>query len=175
MPDSIPLGRLASLELSARPSAFIGALLLWALFAGLGWLLFATPGAALLFGLVCTALHWLSELIHHLGHARAARRIGYPMTGVRLWFIFGQSLYPAEEPPLPGRVHIHRALGGPLASILFGAFAAVLALLVRPAGNFVWWVLVVALLDNWLILGFGAFLPLGFTDGSTLLAWWGKP
>ena len=27
---------------------------------------------------------------------------------------------------------------------------------------------------NLLVLGLGAFAPLGFTDGSTILTWWGK-
>lgn len=174
MADIISLGQIAGLKLSARPTAIYGSLLLWALFSVLGWVLFATPTAALGFGLLLTVLHWLSDLVHHLGHARAARRTGYPMNGVRLWFIFGQSLYPADEPPLPGRIHIRRALGGPSASLLLGLLAGVMALLVSPGNGFAWWTLIILMLDNWLLLGFGAFLPLGFTDGSTLLAWWGK-
>jgi hypothetical protein len=174
MADGIRLGKIAGLELSARPSALAGSLLLWALLAWLGWALLETPGEALLFGLACTLLHWLSDLFHHLGHAWAAHQTGYPMTGVRAWFIFGQSLYPPDEPPLAGRVHIRRALGGPAASILLGGLAGTVALLTHPSASPAWWALVFLLLDNWLVLGFGAFLPLGFTDGSTLLAWWGK-
>lgn len=174
MTDPITLGQIAGLRLSARPSAIFGSLLLWGLFSALGWALFAQPGVALLFGLACTVLHWLSDLVHHLGHARAARQTGYPMIGVRAWFIFGQSLYPQDEPPLPGRIHIRRALGGPIASILLGCLAGTLALLTHPSASPAWWALGVVALDNWLLLGFGAFLPLGFTDGSTLLAWWGK-
>jgi hypothetical protein len=174
MAGSISLGQIAGLRLSASHSAILGSLSLWGLFAVLGWALFADAGEALVFGLVCTLLHWLSDLVHHLGHARAARQVGYPMIGVRAWFIFGQSLYPADEPPLPGRVHIHRALGGPLASILLGGLAGALALLTHPSSSLAWWALVVLALDNLLLLGFGAFLPLGFTDGSTLLAWRGK-
>ena len=97
------------------------------------------------------------------------------MIGVRAWFIFGQSLYPSDEPTLSGRLHIRRALGGPIASILLGCLAGALAWLIRPGGTFAWWVAIVVMLENWLLFGFGAFLPLGFTDGSTLLAWWGKP
>lgn len=175
MAESISLGQIAGLHLSAKRSAIFGSLLLWGLFAVLGWALFATPGQALLFGLVCTALHWLSDLVHHLGHARAARRAGYPMIGVSAWFIFGQSLYPEDEPPLSGRIHVRRALGGPIASILLGCLAGALALLTHPSASLAWWALIVVALDNWLLLGFGAFVPLGFTDGSTLLAWWGKP
>ena len=174
MLESLFLGRIAGLDLSARRTAIYGTLLLWALFAILGWLLSADPGAALLFGLICTVLHWLSELVHQLGHASAARSTGYPMTGVRFWFILGQSLYPDDEPSLPGRVHIRRALGGPAASILFGGLAGLLAWLVYPNNDLIGGVLIILMLDNLLVLGIGAFLPLGFTDGSTLLAWWGK-
>jgi hypothetical protein len=174
MADAFPLGQFAGLKLSARPSAIPGSLLLWALFSVLGWVLFSSPASAFTFGLLCAILHWLSELVHNLGHAWAARRSGYPMSGVRLWFIFAQSLYPAEEPALPGHIHIRRALGGPAASLLLGCLAGALALLAAPAGGFAWWVLTIITLDNWLVLGLGALLPLGFTDGSTLLTWWGK-
>lgn len=175
MPETIPIGRLAGLDLSARPSSIIGSLLLWALFTILGWFLWVDLGAALIFGLICTLVHWLSDLVHHLGHAWAASRAGHPMTGICAWFIFGQSLYPLDEPPLPGRVHIRRALGGPIASIMLGCLAGLLALLIQPGGSLIEWILIILMLDNLIMLGFGAFLPLGFTDGSTLLAWWGKP
>ena len=174
MSNSIPIGHLAGLDLSARPSSILGSLLLWMLFAILGWFLWADLGAALMFGLSCTLLHWLSDLVHHLGHAWAASRAGYPMTGISAWFIFGQSLYPPDEPPLPGRVHVRRALGGPIASITLGGLTGLLALLIYPSNSLIGWLLIVLMLDNLLVLGFGAFLPLGFTDGSTLLAWWGK-
>jgi hypothetical protein len=174
MADAFRLGQIADLKLSARPSAIPGSLLLWALFFVLGWAVFASPTRALTFGLLCAIFHWLSELVHNLGHAWSARRTGYPMNGVRFWFIFAQSLYPADEPALPGRIHIRRALGGPATSLLLGCLTGALALLAAPAGGFAWWVLTFLTLDNWLVLGFGAFLPLGFTDGSTLLTWWGK-
>jgi hypothetical protein len=34
------------------------------------------------------------------------------------------------------------------------------------------WVAALVLLDNLLVFTLGAFLPLGFTDGSTILRWW---
>jgi hypothetical protein len=36
------------------------------------------------------------------------------------------------------------------------------------------WVGTFFFLDNLLIFTLGVFVPLGFTDGSTLLRWWGK-
>ena len=159
MPDSLPIGHIFGLELSARRSSIFGSIALWVLFAILGWFLSANPGSAVLFGLVCTLLHWLSEMVHQFGHARAARRTGYPMRGVRLWFVLGQSLYPADEPPLPGRVHVRRALGGPIASILTGCLLGLLALLIYPNNDLFGWVLIVLMLDNLLVLGFGALPP----------------
>jgi hypothetical protein len=140
-----PLGSLGGLRLSAVPSAVAGLLILAVVLTLAALLLLdLTLAQAILFGLFGTLLHFLSELAHQFGHAWAAQRTGYPMTGVRFWTIFGASLYPADEPPLPAAVHIRRALGGPPVSLL-------LALLALPL-----------------------VLALGFNDGSTLLYWWGK-
>ena len=83
------------------------------------------------------------------------------------------SLWPPDEPPLTGRIHIQRALGGPIASILLGMLALLVAAVIGP-GGLGWWLAVFAAFDNLLVLGLGAFAPLGFTDGSTILYWWGK-
>jgi hypothetical protein len=98
------------------------------------------------------------------------------MTGIRLgkWALLGTSLYPADEQALPAAVHIRRALGGPIGSLLVSLVAAVAALALRTGGGVLWWVGVFLFLDNLVLLTLGAFLPLGFTDGSTLLRWWGK-
>lgn len=167
------IGHFAGLDLSVMPSAlwsmaaiWLGVCLIVFWLMGLGW------GWALMGGLLVVAIHWLSDFAHQAGHAIAARRTGFPMTGVRFWGVFSTSLWPADEPALPGRIHIRRALGGPVASILIGAAALVVAWLAGPDGAMVWWLAIFAAADNLLVLGFGAFLPLGFTDGSTILHWW---
>jgi hypothetical protein len=176
MAKTIKLGTLAGLKVMARGSAVLGTLLLWAILSLIGvTLLELSPGAALIGGLAATLLHWLSELGHHLGHAWAARRTGYPMSGLLLIWLLAASLYPRDEGPLPGRIHIRRALGGPAASLLLSLVAGLIALAVRPLAGVVWWVALFIFLDNFFILTLGAFLPLGFTDGSTLLQWRGKP
>lgn len=173
MKPEVKLGRVAGLQLSAEPSALISALGLWTLLTMLGAVVIPLPmGSAIVGGLAAMLAHFLSELLHQLGHAWAARRTGYPMTGVRYWFVLGTSLYPPDEPPLPGRIHIRRALGGPPVSILIGLIAGVLTLFVNGMPG---WILAFLAVDNLLVLGLGAFLPLGFTDGSTILNWWGKP
>jgi len=54
--------------------------------------------------------------------------------------------------------------------VLFGLLGLLL-----PAGNGLFYALVWFLaIDNFFVLGLGALLPLGFTDGSTILYWRGK-
>lgn len=166
------LGTINSLRFSAKPSAFIGALLLWVVLGtvGLVWLSLS-PVEAMLGALVATLLHYLSETAHQLGHAWQARRTGHPMIGVQFWWLLSSSIYPPDEPELPARIHITRAFGGPLASLLVTVIAGVLALVFFGLGGVVWYVALFFFLDNLLVFFLGAFLPLGFTDGSTLLRW----
>ena len=176
MTQAIPLGRVASLRLTAAPSAIVGSVILWMALGGIVVLgLGLSPVAAVAGGLVAVALHWASDIFHQLGHARAARATGHPMIGIRLWWVLSASIYPSDEGSLPASVHIRRALGGPIASLLLTVIAAVIALALRPLGAVYWWVALFFFLDNLLVLTLGAFVPLGFTDGSTLLRWWGKP
>ncbi len=171
-PAARPLGRLAGLDLAWMPSTLWGMAAIW---IGLGAVAFFLLGfnfwEALLGGLIGVVIHWCSEFWHQYGHVLAARRTGYPMTGLRFWGVLSTSLWPPDEPPLPGRIHIQRALGGPIASILLGVLALVVAAVIGR-GGLGWWLAVFAAFDNLLVLGLGAFAPLGFTDGSTILYWW---
>ena len=175
MKRTYELGRLAGLRLTVTPSAIAGSALLWALLSGVAAArLDVPPAPAIIGGLIAVLLHWASEMFHHLGHAWAARTAGHPMIGVRLWWLLGMSIYPCDEGPLPAAVHIRRALGGPALSLLLTVVAAAIAMALRPTDGAAWWVALFFCLDNLLVFTLGAFLPLGFTDGSTLLHWWGR-
>ncbi len=166
------LGRIAGLNLTFSTSAVAGILLVWVLNAGAGHYVFHVAfWPALLGGLIASVLHVWSEVFHQLGHATAARATGYPMIGIKLWWMLGTSVYPPDEPPLKAAVHIRRALGGPSASALLTLLALVLWLLLRVATPDWSWVGLVFLVDNLLFFTLGSLLPLGFTDGSTLLRW----
>jgi hypothetical protein len=93
------------------------------------------------------------------------------MTGIHMWLLLDRTLYPPNEPPLPADTHIRRALGGPIMSIAVAFALSILALLIAPIGGLVWYLVLFAMLDSLLVFGLGSFLPLGFTDGSTLLYW----
>jgi hypothetical protein len=169
------LGHVAGLKLSAGPRALLGTVLFWALLSAVGAaLLDLSPGQAIIGGLMATVLHWVSELVHQLGHAWAARRTGHPMLGVRFgkWLLLGTCLYPPDEGTLPAAVHVRRALGGPASSLLLTVLAGLAALALRSTGGVLWWVGLFFFLENLGLFTLGAFLPLGFTDGSTLLEWW---
>ena len=171
------LGKIAGLSLIATPAAISGSILLFVVLLGVAiGILRLDIGEAIVGSLAAVLLHWVATIAHHLGHAWAARRTGYPMIGIRLGTsaLLATSLYPPDESALPAAIHIRRALGGPTGSLLVSIVGAVIALLLRNSGGLLWWLALFFFLDNFVVFTLGPFLPLGFTDGSTLLHWWRK-
>jgi hypothetical protein len=164
--------KIGELPVNGTRLALVCSLGLWGLFALLGFFLFELGlGTAVWGGLIATLLHWVAGVLHQLGHAVAARRTGYPMREIRLLHLLSTSIYPRDEPELPAEIHIRRALGGPIASFLAGLLGFGLAWLLQ--GNELAYLLALFFaFENLLVFGLGAFIPLGFTDGSTLLEWW---
>ena len=174
MESELRLGRLVGLPITVGRSALIGSSVLWAAVSVLNlFLLQRVLGWSIIAGLVAVIAHWVAVLFHQLGHAWAARRTGYPMIGIRLWGVLSSSIYPPNEPPLPASVHIRRALGGPEASLLLSILSLIGLLLVAP-GKLGWWLGLFFFVDNFFTFTLGSLLPLGFTDGTTLMQWRGK-
>jgi hypothetical protein len=169
-----PLGRIGGLRLSAQRSAIIAAGVLWVVCGAGAALLGAPLLEAVGLGLVAMLLHWASEIWHQGGHALVARRLGHPMIGIRLWGPLSASIYPADEPSLPGPLHVQRALGGPAASAVLTLISGLVVLLL-PWGGLVTGLALFVFAENLLVFTLGSLLPLGFNDGSSLLHWWGKP
>jgi len=170
-----PLGTLAGLRLTATRSALIGSIVLYVIAIGLMIAAFNIPiGTALFGGVIVVSLHWFSELVHHLGHAWAARRTGYPMIGIRYGTlgVFATSLYPPDEPALPAAVHIRRALGGPIFSAWLSAIAFLVILMIMRGADAMWaFVLWFFFLENLFVMTLQVFIPLGFNDGATIWHW----
>jgi hypothetical protein len=167
------LGTIGGVKITARLSAIIASLALWAVATEVATAFFgASLAAGIVQGLAVTLLHWLSDLAHQFGHAIAARQTGYPMSGLRLWLLLSSGLYPLDEPPLPTSVHVRRALGGPILSLFVTAVAGLIAWFLHVANSAYTWIAVFIFLENLLVFTLGAFLPLGFTDGGTLLRLW---
>lgn len=169
------LGKLGGVELTATPLAIVGLLGLWIVFSAIGLRLGLSAGNAIIGGFAATALHFVGELWHQLGHAWAARSTGHPMIGIRFGFlgVLAASVYPANEEPLAPMTHIRRALGGPLASLLLTLIALVIFLIIGTSrsGGTVWWLAWFFFLENLFIYTLQVFVPLGFNDASTILFW----
>jgi hypothetical protein len=175
MTNTVRLGRLFALDMLLQPQSFvIGSAVLFATLLAIGAGVFGWPlDRALVTALLCVGLHWLLDIAHNIGHAIAARRTGYPMSGVLLGekLFFGRSLYPASEPTLPARVHITRALGGPILSSAIALVAGIALWLVWRDDSLFKWLCAWCFVESVSIFGPGALMPLGFTDGGTLRTW----
>jgi Zn-dependent protease len=78
---------------------------------------------------VAGALGYFASLIlHELGHALAARRVGIPIAGIDLWF-FGGLSHLRREPQTPGEELKVAAAGPAVTLVLFGLCLAAGALL----------------------------------------------
>lgn len=169
----IALGTFWGLRLTVGPSVIFSTLGLWAVASGVLATVFAQPlGLALGLGLGVVVAHWKLEILHQLGHAWAARRTGYPMVGLRFWFLLSTCLYP-PEPELPARIHVQRALGWPLASTVVALLIGVIIWFLPP-NTPLWGLAVFAFAESWLVFVVQVVLPFGFNDGSTLWRLWLK-
>jgi Zn-dependent protease len=149
----------------------------------LAWLASSQSGlsfvAGWVVGMVCALVMAVSDWLHQMGHAWAARRTGYPMVGINFFSVLSTSEYPRREPKLPGRVHIRRALGGFWVNVLIGLLALAALRFFAPVDTPPAWVLGFTAFYNFVALGLGAFVPIDLpgvltTDGATILKHWRK-
>jgi hypothetical protein len=174
MKRSIKIGRLFGLEIRAMPSTLLSIITIWTALTLLAIrLLRWKPEKAILTGLLATLIHYTSDFWHQLGHAQVAEQTGYPMSGMEFRGPIAISQYPRNEGMISADVHIQRALGGPIFSLILSVLSGVLMLALRPLGGPAFVLVIFTFVDNLLVFTVGALLPLGFTDGSTLLHWWG--
>lgn len=96
-----------------------------------GFLTDLTPLDALIAGIITTFIYYFSEVVHQYGHFFAAKQTGKPSTGLRLWFILGTTLYPSNEGQVKPSIHMRRAIGGPIASLI-------LLIIFLFLGSFLW-------------------------------------
>lgn len=165
---SIHIGKLFGLQISFIPLLFAGVVFIWLGLSLLGYFALDIPlGESILLGCIGMLLHYISELIHCLGHAVAAKSTGYPIAGIRfgLFGIFAQTLYPKDEPELPSSTHIRRALGGPIINLIL----SIILFVILPVWRENWyWLGLFIFLDNLFVYTLQVFVPVGFNDGTTL-------
>jgi hypothetical protein len=104
----------------------------------------------------------LSIVVHGAGHILGGLLVRGPMDELLFTATRGINLYSGDQARFPGRVHLGRALGGPLLNLLWAAVMfACLPLFDRgfPAE------LVASFASTSLFIGAGSFLPLPSVDG----------
>ena len=175
MNRSFKIGETLGLLLRARPTAFLSGIVIWVILSLLGMkLLKWKPEKAIAGGFLAMLIHYFSEWWHQFGHAQAAEQTGYPMSGMEFNGPIATSVYPRNEGVLSAEVHIQRAIGGPIFSLMLTIVSGLIAVTLRPLGGPALVLAYFSCLDNLLVFTIGALLPLGFTDGSTLLRWMGR-
>jgi hypothetical protein len=167
--------KFGSIPVSVTRSAVIGTVVLVVILtiAALS-LTHLTPLNSFIAAIIGTALHWFGCLVHQYGHFVTAKRTGYPATSARLWTILGTVLYPPNEPVLPPGIHIQRALGGPIASLILAVISGVIITVwLWSISEFSRFVSTFVLIDYIGLFAVGSlFPPLTFsfltTDGGTI-------
>ena len=166
---------IGNIPITTTQPALIVSFALWVIFALIGLIVFDLSVSNSIFGGVAAVLlHWVSDVLHQLGHGWVAKKVGYPMREIRLLHILAASIYPRDEPELPAEIHIRRALGGPPVSFALAILGAVISFLLQGKTGLLYLLAQFVFWENLLVIGVGSLLPLGFTDGSTLLEWWPK-
>ena len=166
---------IGNIPITTTQLAIIVSIALWVIFALIGLIIFNLPiSTSIIGGSVAMVLHWVSDVLHQLGHGWVAAKVGYPMREIRLLHILAASIYPRDEPELPANIHIRRALGGPPVSFALAIWGAGISFLLEEKTGLLYLLAQFLFWENLLIFGIGSLLPLGFTDGSTLIKWWPK-
>lgn len=163
--ETVPKHRLftlAGVTWVATPTAWFSIPLF--LIPGVLLALLTLPGMPLgqrfLIGLGYGTLVILTTTLHSIGHMMGGLAVNAPMLANLVTATRHVNLY-QDHKPLPPRVHLARALGGPVMNICVGVLA-LLANAVFPAllFSFLGWV-------N-LLFGLGSLLPIPSVDGEVI-------
>ncbi len=166
------------LTVTLIPAFFAGSAILLVLFSLIGTLALGLPVAQSVIGAgLAATLMWMSELIHQFGHAVAARAVGHPMIGISLgrYLFLGGSVYPTDEEDLTPTIHMLRATGGPVPSLIVSAILFPIALGLQSFGGMPFAVAAFLFGLNFFAYTLQVFLPLGFNDGAVFWRYgWGR-
>lgn len=164
----IPLGRLLGVRVAATSLAWLGPIL----YLGLGLLLTLrapamAPAARLADGLNFMLAVLVARAAHALGHILGGRRVASPMDELLVTATRDANLYLGDQSRFAARVHLGRALGGPLLNLALAALAYE-SLPWLDLASPAWQSLVLRIAGINLIFGLGGFLPLPSVDGEVI-------
>lgn len=168
----IPAGRLWGVPISVTPTVWLQGPFFYAIGVVLTWLPGRMPpGAAAadraLDALVFMVAGLAANGVHAVGHIASGRLAGSAMDELLLTATRDANLYRGDQRGIPGRTHIARAVGGPLANLAAAAAAFALLAALGPGGGAGRAVLARLASVN-LGFGLGGFLPIPSVDGEVI-------
>ncbi|MBA2636846.1 MAG: site-2 protease family protein, partial [Solirubrobacterales bacterium] len=130
---SIQLVRLFGIRIGASPSWFVVLFLFIYLLSGYFERVVDAQGTAYVLAVVCALLFFASLVLHELGHALMARRLGIEIVGIDLWF-FGGIAKMTQDTTSPG-AEFKVAAAGPAVTLVIVALCVGLSLSVAEVGD----------------------------------------
>ena len=161
----IPVGALGGVKISLTPTVWLFPFVFLLLRFALNSFDTNSTFAARLYDSVVFMLGVAAfTLTHAFGHLLSGKLVGSSMDELLFTATRGVNIYDGDQTLVPGRVHLGRALGGPIANLLC---AALLFLLLPSTGGFLADVIASTASTN-LFAGAGSFLPLPSIDGQVI-------
>jgi Zn-dependent protease len=130
---SIKLVRLFGIRIGASPSWFLVLFLFIYLLSDYFERVVGSQTSAYLLAVACALLFFGSLVLHELGHALVARRLGIEISGIDLWF-FGGVAKMNQDTTSPG-AEFKVAAAGPAVTLLVVAACAGLSFALASAGD----------------------------------------
>ncbi|PJF45044.1 MAG: hypothetical protein CUN55_00895 [Phototrophicales bacterium] len=169
MAQSFQLFKLFGFQVRMEWSALVGWVAVIAISSNVYMFIYRTKAdEALWFGVLFWLIYMMGLLVHFGGHMLTSRLVGYPMNGLEFWWMFGRSLYPADEPPLQPYQHVWRAIGGPLGSVAWIVGIVLFYDRYMPTDVFNAFLLQFSLIVAVLYF-LGTLWPMSFNDGGIIV------
>lgn len=182
MSRKINLGRFLNVEITMAMSSFVTMAIVFVVATlAASTLLSQEIGAAIIFGVGVVFIHWWGDFLHQVGHILAASRLKYPAYRLHFWGPLSTTMYPKDEPELLPTMHVKRALGGPIASIIVSFVYGLILYVVGEGYEPINWLALFGVVESILVFTLGALTPMNpfmpdsmkdfKTDGDIVLDW----
>jgi Zn-dependent protease len=162
----IPIGRFWGVTLLVTPLTWLGPFVYFGLYSLLNLLNSGISLTDRLYqALLFTIAVEITTVLHAFGHILSGKLVHSPMDELLITAMRDVNLYHGDQSRIPARIHLARALGGPIFNLFVAGLCSVLATVVVPG---FWLNLVISLVSTNLFFGLGGLLPLPSVDGEVI-------
>jgi Zn-dependent protease len=162
----IPVGRFWGITLLVTPLTWLGPFIYFGLYILLNMLSSSISLTDRLYqALLFTIAVQITNILHAFGHILSGKLVHSAMDELLITATRDVNLYHGDQRLIPGRVHLIRAIGGPIFNLFVAGLCFALATQIVPG---FWSALVTSLASTNLFFGVGGFLPLPSVDGAVI-------